>query len=197
MTENGPYGMFVPGSKHPPNLNPGGAVLSQQHVTPRNRRESAWRPVNTGSNPVGATNVVGPRPLRTRRRGRGVVSRVSRARRRLMNAVEWGRPRSPARDDSRGAPRGGAVAAAPGVAGVRVWQITSRGRGPRGGRPLPEGLALAILWPRNDDLSRKRGPWPTLGLWKSFGRLGGRETVLRRQRDANVCMSRIHSLWSQ
>ncbi len=22
--ENGPYGMFVPGSKHPPNLNPGG-----------------------------------------------------------------------------------------------------------------------------------------------------------------------------
>ena len=33
-----------------------------------------------------------------------------------------------------------AVAAAPGAASVRVWTIMSRGRGPRGGPPLPEGV---------------------------------------------------------
>jgi len=32
-----------------------------------------------------------------------------------------------------------AVAAAPGAAGVRVWAIMSGGRGPRGGRAVPEG----------------------------------------------------------
>jgi ABC-type branched-subunit amino acid transport system permease subunit len=34
----------------------------------------------------------------------------------------------------------GAVAAAPGAASVRVWPIMSRGRGARGGRPVPEGV---------------------------------------------------------
>jgi len=33
----------------------------------------------------------------------------------------------------------GVVAAAPGAAGVRVWQITSRWWDPRMGRPPPEG----------------------------------------------------------
>jgi hypothetical protein len=32
---------------------------------------------------------------------------------------------------------------APGAARVRVWQITSWGRGLRGGQPLPQGL---VLW---------------------------------------------------
>jgi hypothetical protein len=38
-----------------------------------------------------------------------------------------------------------AVAAAPGPAGVRVWQITSREWSPRGGRPPRRVLMLAIL----------------------------------------------------
>src|SRR4029450_8298497 len=38
-----------------------------------------------------------------------------------------------------------AVALAPRVSRVRVWQITSWGRGPQGGGPLPEGLVLARL----------------------------------------------------
>ncbi len=33
-----------------------------------------------------------------------------------------------------------AVPSAPGVAGVRVWAIMSRGRGPRGGPPPLEGV---------------------------------------------------------
>jgi hypothetical protein len=38
----------------------------------------------------------------------------------------------------------GAVAAAPEAAGVRVWEVRSRGRGPRGGcPPLPEGANVA------------------------------------------------------
>src|SRR5713101_359124 len=32
------------------------------------------------------------------------------------------------------------VAAAPGAASVRVWEVMSRGRRPRVGRPLPEGV---------------------------------------------------------
>jgi hypothetical protein len=36
-----------------------------------------------------------------------------------------------------------AVASAPGAAGVRVWQIMSRGRGPRTGRPPPAGVNVA------------------------------------------------------
>jgi hypothetical protein len=32
------------------------------------------------------------------------------------------------------------VPSAPGAAGVRVWEVMSRGRGPRVGRPLPEGV---------------------------------------------------------
>src|SRR5882672_8468374 len=36
------------------------------------------------------------------------------------------------------------VAAAPGAAGVRVWEVISRGR-PRGGRPLPEEVDGAGL----------------------------------------------------
>jgi len=32
------------------------------------------------------------------------------------------------------------VASAPGAASVRVWETMSRGRGPRGGRPVPEGV---------------------------------------------------------
>jgi hypothetical protein len=35
------------------------------------------------------------------------------------------------------------VAAAPAAFRVRVWQITSWGRGPRGGQPLPEGPSVA------------------------------------------------------
>jgi len=35
-----------------------------------------------------------------------------------------------------------AVAAAPRAAGVRVWQLTSRRLGPRGGQPLPEGPSV-------------------------------------------------------
>ena len=44
----------------------------------------------------------------------------------------------------------GAVASAPGPASVRVWEIMSRGRGPQGGRPLPEGANVALYeagWP--------------------------------------------------
>jgi hypothetical protein len=37
-----------------------------------------------------------------------------------------------------------AVAAVPGAASVRVWEIMSRGRGPRGGRPPPEGADVAL-----------------------------------------------------
>ena len=36
-----------------------------------------------------------------------------------------------------------AVPSAPGAAGVRVWEVMSRGRGPRVGRPLPEGANVA------------------------------------------------------
>ncbi len=35
-----------------------------------------------------------------------------------------------------------AVVAAPGPAGVRVWEVMSRGWGPRTGRPLPEAMVL-------------------------------------------------------
>jgi hypothetical protein len=38
-----------------------------------------------------------------------------------------------------------AVASAPGAPGVRVWEIMSRGWGPRGGRPLPEGVQVDLL----------------------------------------------------
>ena len=37
----------------------------------------------------------------------------------------------------------GAVTAARGPAGVRVWEVMSRGRGPRRGRPPPEGVDVA------------------------------------------------------
>jgi hypothetical protein len=43
-----------------------------------------------------------------------------------------------------------AVTAAPGPAGVRVWQITSWGRGPRGGDRRRKLLMLAILHDSND-----------------------------------------------
>jgi len=33
-----------------------------------------------------------------------------------------------------------AVPSAPGPAGVRVWEVLPRGRGPRGGRAVPEGV---------------------------------------------------------
>jgi hypothetical protein len=36
-----------------------------------------------------------------------------------------------------------AVTAAPGAAGVRVWAVRSRGRGPRVGCPPPEGVDVA------------------------------------------------------
>ena len=35
------------------------------------------------------------------------------------------------------------VPSAPGAASVRVWEIMSRGRGPRGGRAVPEGVHVA------------------------------------------------------
>jgi hypothetical protein len=38
-----------------------------------------------------------------------------------------------------------AVAAAPRAAGVRVWQLTSRRLGPRGGNRCRRGLVLTIL----------------------------------------------------
>jgi hypothetical protein len=38
---------------------------------------------------------------------------------------------------------GVAVPSAPGVAGVRVWEVMSRGRGPRGRCPPPEGVDVA------------------------------------------------------
>ena len=37
-----------------------------------------------------------------------------------------------------------AVTAAPGPAGVRVWEVMSRGRGPRVGCPPPEGVDVAV-----------------------------------------------------
>ena len=36
-----------------------------------------------------------------------------------------------------------AVASAPGAASARVWQVMSRGRGPRTGPPPPEGVYVA------------------------------------------------------
>jgi hypothetical protein len=36
-----------------------------------------------------------------------------------------------------------AVTAAPELAGVRVWEVMSRGRGPRVGCPPPEGVDVA------------------------------------------------------
>jgi hypothetical protein len=36
-----------------------------------------------------------------------------------------------------------AVTAAPGPAGIRVWEVMSRGRGPRVGCPPPEGVDVA------------------------------------------------------
>jgi hypothetical protein len=44
------------------------------------------------------------------------------------------------------------VAAASGAASVRVWQLTSWGRGPRGGRPPPEGASVG--YPPGDSRSR-------------------------------------------
>lgn len=38
-----------------------------------------------------------------------------------------------------------AVPSAPGVAGVRVWYLMSRGLGPRTGPPPPEGVHVTIL----------------------------------------------------
>ena len=49
-----------------------------------------------------------------------------------------------------------AVAAAPGPAGVRVWEVMSRGRGPRGGCPPPEGVDVA--YPLNADYTRNSHP---------------------------------------
>ena len=42
---------------------------------------------------------------------------------------------------------GAAVTAAPGAAGVRVWAVRSRGRGPRVGCPPPEGVDVAYPLP--------------------------------------------------
>ena len=38
-----------------------------------------------------------------------------------------------------------AVPSAPGEAGVRVWEVTSRERGPRTGRPPPKAFMSTIL----------------------------------------------------
>ena len=46
------------------------------------------------------------------------------------------------RDEQRVLAELPAVTAAPGPAGVRVWQLVSRGWGPRTGRPLPEAMVL-------------------------------------------------------
>ena len=44
------------------------------------------------------------------------------------------------------------VASAPGAASVRVWQIISRGWGPRGGRAVPEGANVAYAHGELDEL---------------------------------------------
>ena len=49
------------------------------------------------------------------------------------------------------------VAAAFGAAGVRVWQITSWRRGPRGGRPPPEGASVAYAPGRQEGDGKGRG----------------------------------------
>jgi hypothetical protein len=49
--------MFVPGSKHPPNLNPGGCGVELTARNCRNSREGAWRTVNTGLSPASSVGL--------------------------------------------------------------------------------------------------------------------------------------------
>jgi hypothetical protein len=70
------------------------------------------------------------------------------------------RPRSPGR-----LPAGRlvvAVAAAPRAARVRVWQITSGGRGPRTRRPRPEGVDVGYSRERDHLCLRRRSTPPRL-----------------------------------
>ena len=59
------------------------------------------------------------------------------------------------------------------------------------------GLALAILWPRDDDLSRKRDPWPTLDpgplevIWKAGWTRDGSEKAKGR-----ACMHVANSFFA-
>jgi len=48
--------------------------------------------------------------------------------------------------------QGSAVPSAPEAAGVRVWEVISRGRGPRMGCPPPEGVAVAYPLVQNQFL---------------------------------------------
>jgi hypothetical protein len=77
-----------------------------------------------------------------------------------------------------------AVASAPGVASARVWHLMSRGREPRGGRAVPEGVR--VDYPRRRGLpvqpatkeGRARNPYP--GLWRGASTKSCRETPLVR-----------------
>jgi len=51
-----------------------------------------------------------------------------------------------------------AVASAPGAASVRVWQVVSRGRDPRPGRPSPEGVHVAYPHVGRDDPAFRASP---------------------------------------
>ena len=85
------------------------------------------------------------------------------------------------------------VAAASGTASVRVWQITSSGRGPRGEQPLPEGTSgdypLEPVLPDNRETRPLTGdsPWDSVlhALYISGGRticgLAGPNTVSQQQ----------------
>ena len=71
-----------------------------------------------------------------------------------------------------------AVPSAPGVAGVRVWAIMSRGRGPRGGPPPLEGVHVDYP-PATEMLVRQpfiscsglSCEWPTVANLLRTGRL--------------------------
>jgi hypothetical protein len=69
------------------------------------------------------------------------------------------------------------VASAPAAFRVRVWQITSWGRGPRGRQPLPEGPSVGYP-PRNlarrPWRTRERRPAPQLRLGNDASLFSGR-----------------------
>jgi hypothetical protein len=77
-----------------------------------------------------------------------------------------------------------AVASAPGAASLRVWEIMSRGRGPRGGRAVPEGVRVDYPCRRGlpvKSATKERGarnPYP--GLWRGASTKSCRETPLVR-----------------
>src|SRR5215470_5310520 len=66
------------------------------------------------------------------------------------NADLWRLPRRCERDLRPHPAPEPSVALVPAVFRVRVWQITSRGRGQEGGRPLPEGAKVCLSPTRTD-----------------------------------------------